>query len=737
MSLYFPLNAEENEIRLFQLHRGATGEPLKGSLFKVALHLHYDYEWKEWLEDFEDYAPTPEKTECKTHHPPYEALSYQWGEESESPPTVEINGILKAITPNLHSALRHIRKQLEERTLWVDAICINQVDDDEKNIQVQGMAAIYQQAERVLVWLGDPSPDSDLAISTLKQLGGDERNFSVLNARGVIWAGPHFHRFSGNWPYEYRKELIQERFPDVAGAVPTWLETLWAENDGAARQQGLIGTSELSEAQWDALEHFFSTSRPWWTRIWIIQEVAFAREVVFHCGSSTLLWDTLHDLWRQKSCIRSYRLLKTMQTLQILDRVRARIRDPHRALGFESIDHSLLCLITRFWRWNSTDPRDKVYALLGLARGLASGLVYPRYGNSLPDVFCEVAAAIIEEDQNLDVLCQVHRLENESIDPEWPSWVPNWSRHPKVNPLVDIQNGIRPYDASGPWTASSSLIAPDTAGNLRGGWIAARSTIPPQGTVLSGLVRRPLQSAPPAAAAQPRVLCKPPCNFYAKACDSRRLEVLGALWDHIGILLGPIPRDQIVANHYRGILNQWYTLVADLPPTGQSTASHTLATALLESSRGSHTSITELQFYHGFVLLSTLLGGQFRYPRYAATDPDLQLRCTRCWVMRFLAWIEYIDDEDVGHNPMPDFSIDFHSLLFPRLYGWKFAMTEGLQYGFVPSGTQVGDSVAIIFGSELGPNSGAYLNEANVLEPAWQWSFFGSNYGRLLAIKKK
>jgi hypothetical protein len=75
MSLYFPLNAEENEIRLLRLHGGSGDEPLKCDLFVVALHLHYDYEHTRWLDDFEDYTRIPEKTEYRTHHPPYEAFS--------------------------------------------------------------------------------------------------------------------------------------------------------------------------------------------------------------------------------------------------------------------------------------------------------------------------------------------------------------------------------------------------------------------------------------------------------------------------------------------------------------------------------------------------------------------------------------------------------------------------------------------------------------------------------------
>ncbi|KAK0645797.1 heterokaryon incompatibility protein-domain-containing protein, partial [Cercophora newfieldiana] len=149
---YSPLDIAKDEVRLLKLHPSPDiGHDLVGDLVIMSLHTHEDAK------------------ECTTHHPPYEALSYQWGNaDGNQPPAITINGISKQITPNLHSALRHIRDTGRERVLWIDALCINQDDLEEKSSQVQRMAGIYQLAERVLVWLGDASADSDLAISTLK-----------------------------------------------------------------------------------------------------------------------------------------------------------------------------------------------------------------------------------------------------------------------------------------------------------------------------------------------------------------------------------------------------------------------------------------------------------------------------------------------------------------------------------------------------------------------------------------
>jgi hypothetical protein len=102
---------------------------------------------------------------------PYEALSYTWGDFN---PTEEIfiNGRLFLVTPNLKSALQNLRSDNMStkgiRTLWIDAICIDQSELSERNHQVRQMQEIYAGAERVLVWLGPASGDSGTAIRFIK-----------------------------------------------------------------------------------------------------------------------------------------------------------------------------------------------------------------------------------------------------------------------------------------------------------------------------------------------------------------------------------------------------------------------------------------------------------------------------------------------------------------------------------------------------------------------------------------
>ncbi|KAH7073146.1 heterokaryon incompatibility protein-domain-containing protein, partial [Paraphoma chrysanthemicola] len=106
----------------------------------------------------------------------FTALSYEWGRpykptKEHSAPTLEVNGLTIPIQPNLHHALRHLRGNQADLVTWVDAICINQKDDDEKRRQVGLMAELYSLASMTLAWIGTGTKDSDVAMATLEKVG--------------------------------------------------------------------------------------------------------------------------------------------------------------------------------------------------------------------------------------------------------------------------------------------------------------------------------------------------------------------------------------------------------------------------------------------------------------------------------------------------------------------------------------------------------------------------------------
>ncbi|KAB8215257.1 heterokaryon incompatibility protein-domain-containing protein [Aspergillus novoparasiticus] len=107
----------------------------------------------------------------------YEALSYVWYDDekssNEESPSICLIDCKFSVTPNLHAALLRLRNHQLERVLWIDAICINQSDNDEKNKQIPLMRTIYAQASCVIVWLGEARNNSDEAFKSIRRLAGD------------------------------------------------------------------------------------------------------------------------------------------------------------------------------------------------------------------------------------------------------------------------------------------------------------------------------------------------------------------------------------------------------------------------------------------------------------------------------------------------------------------------------------------------------------------------------------
>ena len=101
--------------------------------------------------------------------PPLEALSYVWGDSTALSPML-CDGRPISITANLEQVLRHLRFPIQPRYLWVDAICIDQENIDERTRQVQDMRQVYKRATRVIVWLGIKTAGVEQAFDLAQRL---------------------------------------------------------------------------------------------------------------------------------------------------------------------------------------------------------------------------------------------------------------------------------------------------------------------------------------------------------------------------------------------------------------------------------------------------------------------------------------------------------------------------------------------------------------------------------------
>ncbi|KIN07112.1 hypothetical protein OIDMADRAFT_109868, partial [Oidiodendron maius Zn] len=138
---YQPLDTNKPSIRLLKILKGNLGDDIQCELIEG------------WIEE----------------SIPYDALSYTWG-NTRKPATITVDGTAMDITLNAYEALQQIRSKYESRYLWIDAICINQDDHKERGYQVLQMGHIYRNAERVVIWLGEGTKETDLIMDSMKPL---------------------------------------------------------------------------------------------------------------------------------------------------------------------------------------------------------------------------------------------------------------------------------------------------------------------------------------------------------------------------------------------------------------------------------------------------------------------------------------------------------------------------------------------------------------------------------------
>jgi hypothetical protein len=340
------------------------------------------------------------------HKPAYIALSYTWG--SETPlKTILIDGKALGITLNLHDALCHLQQD-ELIYLWVDAICINQQDEDEKNKQVGRMRDIYKTATQVLAWLGPAADGSDTAMDALDSLGKEALAAGVLK----------IHR-------EVHMKLWQ---PDPQGLFTSIRQPI----------------EDLSKRIGFNLPHLAIKSlmeRSYWTRTWIVQEFSLATKLVIVCGTRRLPVTEFMAAYLFLGMSRTI-LTKGISVHDVADPVRgpplkqflqtAHNGAPSKMIGSRrryqqqtpEYHSSMMELLTLFsTSLHASNPRDKIYGFLGLAPDFQELNIKVDYKKEPHEVFTDAARSLLKHGHT-DILawCQFPKEQ-----PNLPSWVPDFS----------------------------------------------------------------------------------------------------------------------------------------------------------------------------------------------------------------------------------------------------------------------------------------------------------------------
>jgi hypothetical protein len=247
--------------------------------------------------------------------PRFYALSYAWGTD-EATESILCNGRAMQIKANLHDAIHTIFNPpiSLDLPIWIDAVCINQHDDEEKAVQVSRMGDIYRKAHQVVAWLGPSGQDSDLAMDWFEPL-------SVV--------------------------LLPIQFPPLS------------------RHYGKYGLPEADDTIWPVIGYLFH--RPWFGRLWTFQEAVLASDLLMICGRKTINSEILITVAKELRRLEIVHRCIKIQTLEyhedgfsameIVDSAKRYLKTD-RQLPFPyllSVASSKLCL----------DLRDRAYAMLG------------------------------------------------------------------------------------------------------------------------------------------------------------------------------------------------------------------------------------------------------------------------------------------------------------------------------------------------------------------------------------
>jgi hypothetical protein len=335
-------------------------------------------------------------------HPDFEALSYSWGTDPSKVP-IWCNQRKFNIPRSLWEALNRLRHPHsgQSRVLWADAICINQEDVEEKTAQVQLMREIYQAAKLVIVWLGEEAYGSHEAIQMVKRVGEGIMQYAGQNAPMTA-------------SYTLHQRLVLERLPGPFDAT-------WA-------------------AYWTLLQ------RPWYSRVWIIQEVASAADVLIVCGADEVSW---LNFW-SVACYVFYSGLAG-NTIQLSYLTELVLVGTARETFQRHHQQPLIDMLFQYRSFQATDQRDKIFALYGLLHNdCRTGAIPPDYSLKPDDVFRKTTVAILEDECNLDILSGPVNGYADQASGESASWVACWAMANAPFPMTfqHIRRGDPLFDAS-------------------------------------------------------------------------------------------------------------------------------------------------------------------------------------------------------------------------------------------------------------------------------------------------
>ncbi|KAI0179258.1 heterokaryon incompatibility protein-domain-containing protein [Hypoxylon sp. FL1284] len=296
-----------------------------------------------------------------------------------------------AVTQNLYDALIALRYGDRVRTLWIDAICINQRDEKERRAHIPLMHSIYHQANRVLVWLGQESDDSNRAISKINDVG----------------------------------QQINVKCPPFSNQTLRWSIIKKAAKGSDVRVDDSNMLLPMTDEELATIVRLLS--RPWFNRLWVRQEIHQANHILAQCGQSTVPWDYLR------------KVISVVCYLKHPDYYSSTWKALKKSLMWctEKRGLSFCQLRIEFEGALCRDPKDRIYGTLGLLTDQTwARRISPNYSKTTTQVYQDVTRFYFQECRDLSILEQCQRGVEFDGHVFAPSWVPDWAMKPPVEKFL-------------------------------------------------------------------------------------------------------------------------------------------------------------------------------------------------------------------------------------------------------------------------------------------------------------
>ncbi|KAJ0124615.1 hypothetical protein J7T55_005954 [Diaporthe amygdali] len=221
---------------------------------------------------------------------------------------------------------------------------------------------------------------------------------------------------------------LGEDTPEVRGALD--LLKLFASNSSNSRDEwSWAGQGPISPEKWQALRHWMR--RPWWTRVWTLQEFLLPQSLSFYCGNQSI---TRSDWGRAITTIYNYSTVSRISFESLID---------HKGFGnqwarrrllayYKHSTMGLVALMAYIGHHEATDDRDRVYAVLGICNDTDRAIVgTPDYTISVEELYTRIVVGFMHQHKSLNILC--HRAlftkphpSSEEPGRRTPTWVPDW-----------------------------------------------------------------------------------------------------------------------------------------------------------------------------------------------------------------------------------------------------------------------------------------------------------------------